>query len=250
MSIKAAIIEKNQGNDVEKSEYTNLIMDDMVIQMISDEDKTFLEDFQECQFLSFNSTSLKSIENLPKMQKLERLELNDNSLEGGFDIIAKQYPGLKCLKISNNKIKDLALIAPLAACTHLESLDLSNNPCSTDPSLKDGEEQIIDSSSMAAYKAKVRELLPTLEVLDGFNKKGDEVVSDEDETEPNDEEGMDDDFMDEDGEAEMEEGYDEEEEAEGTKATGEQSETGDPTEAKKQKVGEEVPAAEKPEKTS
>ena len=89
MSIKAAIIEKNQGNDVEKSEYTNLIMDDMVIQQISDEDKTFLEDFQECQFLSFNSTSLKSIENLPKMQKLERLELNDNSLEGGFDIIAK-----------------------------------------------------------------------------------------------------------------------------------------------------------------
>lgn len=188
------------------------------------------------------------------MPKLERLELNDNSLDGGFDIIASQYPGLKCLKMSNNKIKDISIIAPLTACTHLESLDLSNNPCSIDPTAKDGEESNqIDSTTLESYKAKVRELLPGLEVLDGFNKKGDEVVSDEDETEPNDEDGIDDEFNDEDGEAEMEEGYDEEEEAEATKATGatgEQSETGDPSEAKKQKVGEEVPAAEKPEQAS
>ena len=159
---------------------------------------------------------------------------------------------MKCLKLSNNKIKDASLVAPLSACTQLESLDLTNNPCSTDPSAKDGEEQNqIDSSTIESYKAKVRELLPNLEVLDGLNKNGDEVVSDEDETEPNDEEGMDDDFMDdEDGEAEMEEGYDEEEEGEGTKATGEQSEAGDPSEAKKQKVGEGAPAADKPEQTS
>ena len=31
MSIKAAILEKNEGEEVEKGEYTNLIMDDMEI---------------------------------------------------------------------------------------------------------------------------------------------------------------------------------------------------------------------------
>jgi len=88
MSIKKAILDKSQGSTVEKSEYTNLIMDDMPINDISDEDKTFLEGFTECQFLSLNSTNLKDISNLPKMPKLERLELCDNGIEFGCDVIA------------------------------------------------------------------------------------------------------------------------------------------------------------------
>ena len=47
MSIKKAIIDKNEGNEVEKSEYVNLILDDMNIGDICDEDKTFLEGFTE-----------------------------------------------------------------------------------------------------------------------------------------------------------------------------------------------------------
>lgn len=47
MSIKAAIIEKNEGEEVEKKEYTNLIMDDMEIAAISKEDCDFLEGFVE-----------------------------------------------------------------------------------------------------------------------------------------------------------------------------------------------------------
>lgn len=67
MSIKKAIIEKNQGQEVEKSEYVNLILDDMNIGEISDVDKAFLEGFVETQFLSLNSTNLKSVHNLPCM---------------------------------------------------------------------------------------------------------------------------------------------------------------------------------------
>ena len=104
MSIKAAILEKNGGNEVDKSEYTNLIMDDMPINEISDVDKAFLEGFVECQFLSLNSTGLKVISNLPKMPKLERLELCDNGIESGCDIIATQYPELRVLKLSGNAV--------------------------------------------------------------------------------------------------------------------------------------------------
>jgi hypothetical protein len=48
MSIKQAIIEKNEGADIEFAEYTNLILDDMNVDKITDEDKIFLEQFKEC----------------------------------------------------------------------------------------------------------------------------------------------------------------------------------------------------------
>jgi hypothetical protein len=41
------------------------------------------------------------------MPKLERLDLNDNFIEDGFDLIAERCTELKTLKICNNKIKDL-----------------------------------------------------------------------------------------------------------------------------------------------
>ena len=69
------------------------------------------------------------------------------------------YPELRILKLSNNQIKSLEdVTTALVICAKLESLDLSNNPCV-------GEEQ-------ASYTKLVRELLPKLEVLDGFNREG------------------------------------------------------------------------------
>ena len=103
MSIKKAIIEKNEGNEVEKSEYVNLILDEMHIGAeISQEDREFLEGFTETQYLSLNSTGLKSLTNLPKMEKLERLELCDNKISGDLSNLASLYPNLRTLKLSNN----------------------------------------------------------------------------------------------------------------------------------------------------
>lgn len=64
------------------------------------------------------------------MPKLERLELNDNALDGGFDIIGSLYPGLKVLKMSNNRLKEVDIVGKLSECKGLESLDLTNNPIS------------------------------------------------------------------------------------------------------------------------
>lgn len=136
------------------------------------------------------------------MEKLNRLELSDNKIgaysESHLELIAQFYPNLRVLKISNNGIKTMEEIKELAKCEKLESLDISNNPlCSTE-----------------GYTDKVRELLPSLDVLDGFNKEGAEVVS-EDESEEGDEdeeEGDDDEeAASEEGEEEGEEGEDDEE---------------------------------------
>ena len=113
-------------------------MDDMEITGISKEDCDFLEGFLETQFLSLNSTKLGSLDNMPGLVKLERLELCENTLGGDVskenlgEIIARLYPNLHTLKLSNNKIKDVTEIVGLKGLSKLESLDLSENPVCAD----------------------------------------------------------------------------------------------------------------------
>ena len=185
MSIKKAIIEKNEGNEVEKAEYVNLILDDMNIGEICEEDRQFLEGFTETQFLSLNSTGLKSIANLPKMHKLERLELCDNRITSSdsstFAHLNELYPNLKTLKLSNNQLKNLDDLKSLLACKNLESLDISNNPVSK-LSSEDLSEEAMAKETLEFGKL-VREILPQVNVVDGFNKDGQEVVSDDEDDE-------------------------------------------------------------------
>jgi Leucine-rich repeat (LRR) protein len=152
MSIKKAIIEKNNGQEVEKSEYVNLILDDMNIGEICEEDQLFLEGFIETEFLALNNTNLKSVNNLPKLPKLDRLELNDNKIGMSADhpvnlgVLAEKYEKIKILKLSNNQIKTIDEIKTLISCKSLESLDLTNNPV----------------SEIENYQTLVREALPDL----------------------------------------------------------------------------------------
>lgn len=202
MSIKAAIIEKNEGEEVEKSEYTNLIMDDMEIKQISEEDRVFLEGFVECQFLSLNSTKLESLDNMPKLERLERLELCENTL-GGAELgatIARLYPNLVTIKLASNKIEDVGHISGLKSLTKLESLDLSDNP--------------ICGALGSDYQKKVRDVLSEkLEILDCLNKAGEEVVSDEDESDLDGDDEQSEEDDEEEGEDEMESGDEDPEEA-------------------------------------
>ena len=173
MSIKKAIIEKNEGNEVEKSEYVNLILDDMNIGEICEEDRQFLEGFTETQFLSLNSTGLKSIANLPKMHKLERLELCDNhisSTDSTFAHLNDLYPNLKTLKFSNNQLKTLDDLKSLLPCKNLENIDISNNPVSKLSSEELNEEAMAKETHDLGKL--VREILPQVNVVDGFNKEG------------------------------------------------------------------------------
>jgi len=160
MSIKKAIIDKNDGNEVAKAEYVNLILDDMSIGEICEEDRQFLEGFTETQFLSLNSTGLKSISNLPKMEKLERLELCDNHIssnETTFAAISELYPNLKVLKLSNNKLASLDDLKCLLSCSKLESIDISNNPVSKLSSEELSEEAIAKETQELGKR--VREIL-------------------------------------------------------------------------------------------
>ena len=112
------------------------------------------------------------------MPKLERLELCDNGIETGFDVIATQYPELKVLKVSGNKIKSLDEIKHLSGLEHLDSLDMvgKEGAAATEPGaeINSGNDEI---------KTKIREILPKLEVLNGFNKENQEILTDEEDDE-------------------------------------------------------------------
>ncbi len=156
MSIKQAILEKSNGEELAFKDYQNLILDDQPVQSISSEDKSFLELFSECRLLSLNNCQLKQADNLPRIHKLEQLELETNFIENIPASLIKELPNLVTLKISNNKIKTVSDLAPLKQCSALRVLDLSKNP------LSENKE----------YIKKVRDLLPQLDVLDGKDKDG------------------------------------------------------------------------------
>ena len=145
---------------------------------------------------------------MPRLERLERLELCENQLGGDTigETIARLYPNLVTIKLSSNKIQDVADIAGLKALAKLESLDLSDNPICTNL----GED----------YQKKVREVLSDkFEILDCLNKAGQEVVSDEDESDLEGEDDQsDEDDDNEEGEDEINEDDDNDDQDEGNPA--------------------------------
>ena len=78
------------------------------------------------EFLSLINVDLISVSNLPKLPKLKKLELSDNRICGGLDMLAEKLPNLTHLNLSGNKLKDISTLEPLKKLECLKSLDLFN----------------------------------------------------------------------------------------------------------------------------
>ncbi|XP_053157331.1 acidic leucine-rich nuclear phosphoprotein 32 family member B-like isoform X3 [Hemicordylus capensis] len=176
-------------------------------------------DFENLEFLSMINVNLLSVSNLPKLNKLRKLELSDNRISGGLEVLAEKTPNLTHLNLSGNKIKYFNTLEPLKKLPHLRTLDLFN----------------CEVTNLSNYRDSVFALLPQLTYLDGFDanekeapdsepeadglddeydENGDEGEEDDDEEEL-DEDVVDDEEDDEDLDGEEEEdGVDEEEEEE------------------------------------
>ncbi|MBN3289579.1 AN32A protein, partial [Polypterus senegalus] len=146
------------------------------------------DEFEELEFLSTINVCLTSVANLPKLNKLKKLELSDNRISGGLEVLAEKCPNLTHLNLSGNKIKDLSTIEPLKKLENLKSLDLFN----------------CEVTNLNDYRDNVFKLLPQLTYLDGYDREDKEAPDSDTEAYV---EGLDDDDEDED---EVEEEYDEE----------------------------------------
>uniref|UniRef100_A0A670K9E6 Acidic leucine-rich nuclear phosphoprotein 32 family member n=1 Tax=Podarcis muralis TaxID=64176 RepID=A0A670K9E6_PODMU len=120
-------------------------------------------EFINLEFLSLINVGLTSVLNLPKLPKLKKLELSDNRISGGLDVLAEKLPNLTHLNLSGNKLKDISTLEPLKKLDSLKSLDLFN----------------CEVTNLNDYRESVFKLLPQLTYLDGYDQE-DKEASDSD----------------------------------------------------------------------
>ncbi|XP_059830689.1 acidic leucine-rich nuclear phosphoprotein 32 family member B isoform X2 [Hemitrygon akajei] len=148
-------------------------------------------EFENLEFLSLINVGLISVANLLRLPKLKKLELSDNRISGGLDVLAEKLPNLTHLNLSGNKLKDISTLEPLQKLESLKSLDLFN----------------CEVTNLNDYRESVFKLLPQLMYLDGYDQEDREAPDSDAEAD-----GADDDEDDEEGEEEEED--DEEEDGE------------------------------------
>ncbi|XP_041501002.1 acidic leucine-rich nuclear phosphoprotein 32 family member E-like [Microtus oregoni] len=141
------------------------------------------------------NVELSSLARLPSLNKLRKLELSDNIISGGLEVLAEKCPNLTYLNLSGNKIKDLSTVEALQNFKNLKSLDLFN----------------CEITNLEDYRESIFELLQQITYLDGFHQEGNEAPDSEEEDE---EDGDEDEDDEEEDEAGPPEGYEEEEEEE------------------------------------
>lgn len=140
------------------------------------------DEFCNLESLSLINVGLTSLKGFPKLPNLRKLELSDNRINSGLNLLATS-PKLTHLNVSGNRIKDLEAIKPLQDFKYLKNLDLFNN----------------DATTIENYREKVFKLIPTLKCLDGYDANDKEYEDSDAEEEVN---GNDDESEDEEGSSE------------------------------------------------
>ncbi|NXM71222.1 AN32B protein, partial [Serilophus lunatus] len=176
-------------------------------------------DFENLEFLSMINVNLLSVSNLPKLNKLRKLELSDNRISGGLEVLAEKTPNLTHLNLSGNKIKDINTLEPLKKLPNLHSLDLFN----------------CEVTMLINYRESVFALLPQLTYLDGFDADEQEAPDSDPEA---DGDALEDEY--ENGEDDLDEEVIDDEEDEDDDLEGEEEEDGvDDEEEDEEEDGEE-----------
>ncbi|XP_077420304.1 acidic leucine-rich nuclear phosphoprotein 32 family member A [Vanacampus margaritifer] len=121
------------------------------------------DEFEELEFLSTMRVGLTTVAHLPKLKKLKKLELSDNKISGGLEVLVEKCPNLTHLNLGGNRIKDLSTIEPLKDLGTLRSLELFT----------------CEVTNLSEYRESVFKLLPQLTYLDGYDKD-DKEASDSD----------------------------------------------------------------------
>nr|AAI60790.1 Unknown (protein for MGC:180507) [Xenopus tropicalis] len=166
------------------SEVAELVLDNC--RSVDGEIEGLNDTYKELEFLSMANVELKSLSKLPKLPKLRKLELSDNSISGGLDVLTERCPNITYLNLSGNKIKDLSTVESLANLKNLKSLDLFN----------------CEITNLEDYRENIFQRLSQITYLDGFDQEDNEA--------PDSEEDDDDDEYEYDDEEPGPRGYEEE----------------------------------------
>jgi len=145
------------------------------------------EDFSALESLDLQNASLSNIKLFPKLPSLKKLDLSENRLSKGLEVL-KDCKNLRNLSLTNNKFKEIETLEPLKDLQFLTHLDIMEGNEFEDPDTK----------------TKVFKMLPHLLFLDGVDKDGNDAKSEED-GEEDEEEDLDDEDSGEEEESESDE---------------------------------------------
>ena len=184
---------KSNGDDPET--VTALTLDSMC----TSANVVGLEKCVALEELSMIGCGITTLEGFPALPALRKLELNDNRISGGLEALAG-ITTLEELNLGGNRIASRDEIKAISALP-LVNLDLVGCPC-----CEDSDE----------YRAEIFGMIPTLQVLDGVDAEGEEVLmeseGDDDEEEDDELDAEDDDEDDLDDEEDDEDDEDDEDE--------------------------------------
>ncbi|XP_055948933.1 acidic leucine-rich nuclear phosphoprotein 32 family member A-like isoform X2 [Argiope bruennichi] len=127
------------------------------------------DEFSNLESLSLINVGLTSLKGFPKLPNLRKLELSDNRISGGLNLLSGS-PKLSTLNLSGNKIASLDALEPLKDFQNLKQLDLFS----------------CEVTQTENYREKVFALLPGLVYLDGFDQNDKEVEDSDEENGVND----------------------------------------------------------------
>lgn len=124
------------------------------------------DEFKNLKSLSLINVGLTTLKSFPNLPKLRKLELSDNRISGGLNLL-HGCSKLTSLNLSGNKLKDIESLKPLKELKELRTLDLFN----------------CEVTNLEGYRESVFELLKDLHYLDGFDRDDQEAEEDEEEGE-------------------------------------------------------------------
>ena len=207
-----------------------IALDGITINHISDEVKTYLENFKSLEELSMVNCNLNTLQNFPELPSLIKLDLSDNHIKDTDLNELLKYKKLQELRMANNNgISNFSEIKKLESLP-LTFIDFSDCPV----------------SKMEGYREKFYENFKNLKILDLCDKEGKEWDEDDEEEEEPDEDDngfIDDDLKNEEKEKDEEnnndnngEDYDDDEDKEEYEENEEEEEIKNPNPAKKKKT--------------
>ena len=207
-----------------------IALDGITINHISDEVKTYLENFKSLEELSMVNCNLNTLQNFPELPSLIKLDLSDNHIKDTDLNELLKYKKLQELRMANNNgISNFSEIKKLESLP-LTFIDFSDCPV----------------SKMEGYREKFYENFKNLKILDLCDKEGKEWDEDDEEEEEPDEDDngfIDDDLKNEEKEKDEEdnndnneEDYDDDEDKEEYEEENEEEEIKNPNPAKKKKT--------------
>ena len=207
-----------------------IALDGITINHISNEVKTYLENFKSLEELSMVNCNLNTLQNFPELPSLIKLDLSDNHIKDTDLNELLKYKKLQELRMANNNgISNFSEIKKLESLP-LTFIDFSDCPV----------------SKMEGYREKFYENFKNLKILDLCDKEGKEWDEDDEEEEEPDEDDngfIDDDLKNEEKEKDEEdnndnngEDYDDDEDKEEYEEENEEEEIKNPNPAKKKKT--------------